>query len=101
MFEGCKNLKSLHTPGRMNKEESVSLPGIFYVEGKEDRLTTMLTADFAGVTLRKMETNAGYVDGTDGKVFWTYDPKTKTALVTGKGTRVKTYGAVSSRGLGM
>ena len=36
----------------------------------------------------------GYVDGTDSKISWTYDPKTKTVVVTGKGTR--TYGRTSS-----
>jgi len=30
----------------------------------------------------------GYVDGTDNAVSWSYDPETKTVIVTGRGTRI-------------
>lgn len=85
MFYGCDLLETLHTPKVMGTAIS-SLPG-FYTD-IHGNLTKDLTSAFAGTVLTKAEAeNIGFVDGTGNDVIWSYDPETKTTVITGKGTR--------------
>jgi len=92
MFVGCTSLQTLHTPQAMGSVVA-SLPATYTTP--DGTQTKELTAAFSGTTLTKLNDTqnlpSGYVDRTENMISWTYDQETKTAVVTGSGTRKMDY----------